>query len=92
MKVYRPNQIRRCVRVTDVTNDGIIGFTTKSFTKADDEHHVHIDSQSGACECSCNDYRYRKARFSPTVNSPTEHTCKHIQRSIANLRRKGFDL
>lgn len=89
---YDPYSVRRCVRVSDVANDGIIIFTTKSFTSsdADDKWNPLVDIQTGAVSCSCPDFTYRKAKNHPHVHSPETALCKHLNRAVTNLKRKGI--
>jgi hypothetical protein len=89
---YNPTAIRRCVRIADVAPDGIIVFTTKSFTKADvdDKWNPLVDVQTGAVSCSCPDFTYRKAKNHPHLHSEDAALCKHLLRCRANLRRRGF--
>ena len=88
---YNPKSIRRCVRVDEVHDDGIVTWKTKSFTRPGDEvvHHPAIDfSGRGSVTCDCENFRYRLAKYSPTIHTP-EHHCKHIAQALSNLRRKA---
>lgn len=86
---WNPYQTRRCVRVSEVAPDGIVVFATKSFTSSDaeDKYHPAVDVATGAVLCDCPHFTYRLAKDAPTVASGT--VCKHLQRSIANLKRRG---
>ncbi|RYX84218.1 hypothetical protein EON83_11015 [bacterium] len=51
------------------------------------EHKQEADLQTGALRCSCPDFKWRRARFEPTVGDP-RHICKHLGRVLDWLLRK----
>ncbi len=88
---YNPFSVRRTVRFTGETNDGIAVFASKSFTDASDnadKYHPSIDLVTGAVWCDCPHFEHRLAKHRPTVHTP-ETCCKHAQRAIANIKRHG---
>lgn len=89
---YNPHAIRRNVRLIESPSPRVAQFVTKSMTKADDDlkYRPTINLQTGACKCECKHFEIRLARHNPTVFSPDEHLCKHLERAVANLARRGL--
>lgn len=93
---YARFEIRRRVRRDDVLPDGVVTFKTYSFTRSGQEivHHLQVDTQGGAVECDCEDFRFRRAPQArrnggfANVMQP-ECWCKHIERAINNLVEHG---
>jgi hypothetical protein len=84
---YNPHVVRRCVRVQAAV-PGAVVFVSKSMTQADDldRYHPVIDTENGACRCDCAHFQYRLK----VANVWTPGTqCKHLQRAVANMARRG---
>lgn len=90
---WNPYQVRRAVRVSETGPDGILTFVSKSFTSdgGEDKYHPTVDTVTGAVECDCPHFSYRLAKHNPTA-ADSDHLCKHLQRAVFNLRRRGFAL
>ncbi len=92
MPKYDPFAVRRCVRLTEVVNDEVAVFTTKSFTdpsSTEDKYHPCIDVATRQVACDCPHFAYRLARLNPTVDTTAGH-CKHLARAIETMRRRGL--
>jgi hypothetical protein len=87
---YNPYAIRRRVRHTLITNEGVAVGVTKSFTKDDGtEYHPIVCLTTRRVDCQCGHFNYRKAKHAPTLDTPA-HWCKHIVREVGNLMRRGI--
>jgi hypothetical protein len=84
---YNPHVVRRCVRVQTAV-PGAVVFVSKSFTQADesDRYHPVIDTENGACRCDCAHFQYR-LKVANVWDAATQ--CKHLQRAVANMERRG---
>lgn len=90
-----PYKIRRTVRLVGISADGIAEFVTYSMTRAGQEiqHHPHIDTETGAYWCDCEDHQFRKGRLHGNVYNHAdrlERMCKHVLRAIGTLERRGL--
>ena len=83
---YNPHAVRRCVRVQAQTPQ-ITVFVSKSMTQADeaDRYQPTIEA-NGSCRCNCNHFKFR-LKFGNVFDANTQ--CKHLQRAVANLERRG---
>lgn len=79
-----PSPIRRRVRPVGPTAAKIYSTSRGTQTR----HTVKIDEKTGRVSCSCEDFKYRHAQFTPTVFDST-HWCKHILQFSKYLVRKN---
>jgi len=86
---HNPNAIRRRIRLVEVTFSNQAHFEIYSMTRQGKaiEHHQEVDLDNGACQCSCEWFRFKLARLQPTTRTPLKHHCKHLQRAIQVLLR-----
>ncbi len=83
---YNPHAVRRCVRVQAQTPQ-ITVFVSKSMTQADDaDRYQPTIEANGSCRCNCNHFKFR-LKFGNVFDANTQ--CKHLQRAVATLQRRG---
>lgn len=80
---------RRVLKRDEANSDGKVFFSTRSWTtQSATKWHPVVDTHDGGVWCDCPDFRYRYARFDPTLQTP-HLWCKHVARAVRNCARHG---
>lgn len=80
---------RRVLKRDEANGDGKVFFSTRSWTtQSAQKWHPVVDTHDGGVWCDCPDFRYRYARFDPTLQTP-HLWCKHVSRAVRNCARHG---
>jgi hypothetical protein len=88
---YNPRAIRRRIQPLGILPGNVHQFACYSMTREgrEIEHRQDVDLETRAVQCSCEDFRYRRAKHHPQM-SDTAHHCKHLARALNWLERHHF--